>query len=563
MPPPHASSPGGAPRGGSAATAVLPALACVAREDAMTTVSVPAAGNLDLRNVVLHRNLSTAALVEMAVQRGEGRLASNGALVCDTGDRTGRSPNDKLLEDTPAIHDAIEWGKVNQPISPENFARVEALAMQHLAAQSELFRFDGYAGADPNYRLRVSVITEEAWHALFARTLFINARPEDQEGFEADWTIYNACNLRLPDYAEYGLRSPLAIIQSLEQKKVIIVGTRYAGEMKKSIFYAMNFDLPEMGVFPMHCSANVAAGDPTNVALFFGLSGTGKTTLSADPNRRLIGDDEHGWSDKGVFNIEGGCYAKCIKLSKETEPQIYNAIRFGSVLENVIIDPETREPDYDAAGKTENTRVTYPVSFIDNAQIPSVADHPKNVIFLTADAYGVLPPVSKLTREQAMYYFINGYTSKLAGTEAGVTEPQPNFSACFGGPFLPRPAMVYARMLAERIREHDADVWLLNTGWTGGPYGVGHRFKLVYTRAFVTAILSGSLRNVEFETDEVFGLHMPVDVTGVPRDVLHPRNTWKDKAAYDAQAKKLAGLFRQNDAKYDIDSTVRAAGPRV
>ncbi|HRQ74898.1 MAG TPA: phosphoenolpyruvate carboxykinase (ATP) [Phycisphaerales bacterium] len=525
----------------------------------MTTASaVPV---LDFPNATMHRNLSAAALIEMAIRRGEGVLASNGALVCDTGERTGRSPGDKFLEDTPGIHDTIDWGKVNQPVSPENFARVEALALAHLNKREDLFRFDGYAGADPKYRLKVSVITEEAWHSLFAKTLFINAPVEALSDFEPDWTIINACNLKLPNFAEYGLKAPLAILQSLEQRKVIIIGTRYAGEIKKSIFYAMNYDLPDMQVFPMHCSANVAKNDPTNVALFFGLSGTGKTTLSADPNRMLIGDDEHGWSDQGVFNIEGGCYAKCIKLSKEGEPEIWNAIRFGSVLENVIIDPDTRVPDYDSAKKTENTRVTYPVSFIENAKIPSVGGHPKNVIFLTADAFGVLPPVSKLSREQAMYYFINGYTSKLAGTEAGVTEPQPNFSSCFGAPFFPRPAMVYAQMLAERIEQHDADVWLLNTGWTGGPYGEGHRFKLAYTRAFVTAILDGSLRNVKFEKHPIFGLNMPTHAPNVPDEVLNPRNTWKDKAAYDAKAKQLASLFRQNDAKYKITDAVRAAGP--
>ncbi len=530
----------------------------------MTTVTAASerAASLEFGQAVVHRNLSVPHLIEFAIRRGEGTLASNGALNVDTGDRTGRSPNDKFLEDTPGIHDSIGWGKVNQPISPENFARLEVLARNYLGQKKELFRFDGYAGADPDYRLKVSVVTEEAWHSLFAKTLFINADPADLANFEPDWTILNACNLRIDNPADYGLNSPLAIIQSLEQRKVIIIGTRYAGEIKKSIFYAMNYDLPEMGVFPMHCSANVDKDDPSNVALFFGLSGTGKTTLSADPNRPLIGDDEHGWSDKGVFNIEGGCYAKCIRLSQEGEPQIWNAIRFGSVLENVILDPVTRIPDYDDASKTENTRVTYPVSYIPGAVIPSVGGHPKNVIFLTADAYGVLPPVSKLTREQAQYYFINGYTSKLAGTEAGVTEPTPNFSACFGGPFLPRPAMVYADMLAKRVEEHSADVWLLNTGWTGGPYGTGSRFKLSWTRAFVTAILNGSLRNADFSTDEIFGLHIPNEVQGVPRDVLHPRNTWSDKAAYDEKARHLAKLFRENDARYEITPEVRAAGPK-
>ncbi len=527
----------------------------------MTTASAPP--TLEFGNATVHRNLAVATLIEHAIRREEGILASNGALMCDTGDRTGRSPGDKFLEDTPGVHDSIDWGKVNQPISPENFARLEEKARAYLAGKDDLYRFDGFAGADAAYRLRVSVITEEAWHSLFAKTLFINARPEDLDGFDPDWTILNACNLQLDDFAEYGLKSPLAIVQSLEQKKVIIFGTRYAGEIKKSIFYAMNYDLPEMGVFPMHCSANVARDDDSSVALFFGLSGTGKTTLSADPNRNLIGDDEHGWSDRGVFNVEGGCYAKCIKLSKEGEPEIWDAIRFGSVLENVVLDPDSREPDYDSAAKTENTRVTYPVNFIENAVIPSVGGHPKNVIFLTADAFGVLPPVAKLTPEQAMYFFINGYTSKLAGTEAGVTEPQPNFSPCFGGPFLPRPPMVYADMLVERVRKHGSDVWLLNTGWTGGPYGKGRRFRLAYTRAFVTAILDGSLREAEYETHPIFGLHIPKQAPNVPSDVLNPRQTWDDGEAYDIKAKDLARRFRENDAKYEISDAVRAAGPKV
>jgi phosphoenolpyruvate carboxykinase (ATP) len=533
----------------------------------MTTATIaPAAysaNRLDFGSAKVHRNLAVPHLIEIAIKRGEGVLAANGALMCDTGERTGRSPNDKFLEDTPGIHNNIDWGKVNQPISPENFAKIEKLARNYLSKKTELFRFDGYAGADPSYRLKVSVIAEEAWHSLFCKTLFINAADKDLANFSPDWVILNACNLKLDNPRDYGVTSNLCIIQSLEQRKVIIVGTRYAGENKKSIFYAMNYDLPDMGVFPMHCSANVAKNDKDNVALFFGLSGTGKTTLSADPNRPLIGDDEHGWSDKGVFNIEGGCYAKCIKLSKEGEPQIWNAIKFGSVLENVVLDPTTRVPDYDSAKKTENTRVTYPVSFIPDAVIPSVGGHPKNVIFLTADAYGVLPPVSKLTREQAQYYFINGYTSKLAGTEAGVTEPQPNFSACFGGVFLPRPPMVYAEMLAKKIDKHGCDVWLLNTGWTGGPYGTGSRFKLAYTRAFITAILDGSLRNANYVEHPIFGLHMPTSASGVPDEVLNPRNTWKDKAAYDEKAKALAKLFRGNDGKYKISDAVRAAGPKA
>ena len=517
---------------------------------------------LTFETATVHRNIGTARLVEMALHRGEGVLAANGALACDTGEHTGRSPKDKFLEDTPGIHDSIAWGNVNRPVSPETFALLEERARAYLAQKEELFRFDGFAGADERYRLGVSVVTEEAWHCLFASTLFIRSTPEEAADFDPDWCILNACNLKVDDWKELGLNSEACIIQSIEQKKVIIFGTRYAGEIKKSIFYAMNYDMPDCDVFPMHCSANVDAEDDTNVALFFGLSGTGKTTLSADPDRPLIGDDEHGWSDQGVFNFEGGCYAKCIKLTEETEPQIWNAIRFGSVLENTVLDEQTRVPDYDDGSKTENTRVTYPVNFIPGARIPSVGGHPKNVIFLAADAFGVLPPVSKLTREQAMYYFINGYTSKLAGTEAGVTEPQPNFSPCYGGPFLPREPMVYADWLARRCDEHAVDVWLLNTGWTGGPYGTGERFSLSYTRAFVTAILDGTLRNVDFIEDPIFGLWMPKSAPNVPSDVLHPRSTWEDVDAYDAQARRLAGLFRDNDGTYDLSDEVRAAGPR-
>ena len=525
----------------------------------MALVTAP----LNFGSATIHANLAAALLVESALRRGEGVLASNGALQCDTGARTGRSPDDKYLEDTAGIHANIHWGKVNQPISPENFEKLKVAALAHLSAQTDLYRFDGYAGADPKFRLKVSVFTEKAWHSLFAKTLFLNAQQEELATFKSDWTIINACGLKLTDPAAFGLKTNIGIVQSLEKRTVVIVGTEYAGEMKKSIFFAMNYDLPDMGVFPMHCSCNVDRKDDANVALFFGLSGTGKTTLSADPNRDLVGDDEHGWSSTGVFNIEGGCYAKCIKLSKEGEPEIWNAIKFGSVLENVVLDAKTRVPDFDSAAKAENTRVTYPVSYIAHAKTPSVASHPKNVVFLSADAFGVLPPVSKLSPEQAMYYFLNGYTSKLAGTEAGVKEPQPNFSPCFGGPFLPRAPMVYAELLADRIRTHGANVWLLNTGWTAGPYGVGHRFKLAYTRAFVTAILNGSLAKATFETHPIFGLSIPTAVEGVPSDVLNPRNTWADKAAYDAKASELAKKFRENESKFKMSDAVIAAGPPV
>ncbi len=528
---------------------------------------------LDLSQNRVLKNAPSSELVERAIANGEGKLAANGALVCLTGDRTGRSPKDKHLEDVAAVHDKIWWGKVNTPLTPEQFDGALEIATRHLNSRPKLYMFEGYAGADATHRLGVQVVTEQAWHALFAQTLFIvqgtqaaGVKPgEKTPEFKKDWTILNAGKYRLTaeDQARLGVKSPVLIAQSLTRKTVVIIGTEYAGEMKKSIFYAMNYDMPEQGVFPMHCSCNVDKKTGENPALFFGLSGTGKTTLSADPNRALIGDDEHGWSNTGVFNFEGGCYAKCIKLSKEGEPQIWNAIRFGSVLENVVMDDATRTPDYDSAKLTENTRVTYPVEFIQDAVIPSVCGHPKNVIFLTADAYGVMPPVSKLTPEQAMYYFINGYTSKLAGTEAGVTEPQPNFSPCFGGVFLPRPPAVYAKMLAEKIKSHGANVWLLNTGWTGGAYGTGQRFKLSYTRAFVTAILSGSLANAKFAPDDIFGLNLPDAVPGVPSEVLHPRNTWADKAAYDTQARKLAKLFRDNDAGFEMPDAVRKAGPRA
>jgi len=536
-------------------------------EKVMSQNASPLAG-LDLSPSRVHRNVSVARLVEEAIRRGEGCLASNGGLVALTGDRTGRSPKDKHLEDTAKVHDKIGWGGFNTPITPANFDLVLKIAIDHLNSRKDLFCFEGFVGADPQYRLGAQVITEQAWHNLFIRTLFI---PTDSKAagpnavWKHDWTILNAGKRRLTteEQAVLGVKSPVLIAQSLERKLVVIIGTEYAGEMKKSLFYAMNYDMPELGVFPMHCSCNVDKKDPSNVALFFGLSGTGKTTLSADPNRALVGDDEHGWSDRGAFNFEGGCYAKCIKLTKEGEPQIWNAIKFGSVLENLDINPETRVADYDSQKYTENTRATYPIDYIDGALIPSMSGHPKNVVFLTADAFGVMPPVAKLSREQAMYYFINGYTSKLAGTELGVTEPTPNFSACFGSPFLPRPPKVYAEMLAGKVAKHNADVWLLNTGWTGGPYGTGSRFKLAYTRAFVTAILNGTLKNAKFTPDPIFGLALPDKVEDVPSEVLQPRNTWKNGAEYDTKATELAKKFRDNDKKFDMPEAVRAAGPRV
>ncbi|WP_312145972.1 phosphoenolpyruvate carboxykinase (ATP), partial [Lysinibacillus capsici] len=465
----------------------------------------------------------------------------------ETGKYTGRSPKDKYTVEEESTKDQIDWGKVNQPISSEVFDNLYVKVIKYLKERDELFVFKGFAGADKDSQLSIQVINEYAWHNLFAHQLFIRPTADELASHVADFTVISAPNFKA-DPAVDGTASETFIIVSLEKKIILIGGTEYAGEMKKSIFGIMNYLLPQQGILSMHCSANV--GEAGDVALFFGLSGTGKTTLSADPDRKLIGDDEHGWSDNGVFNIEGGCYAKTINLSAEKEPEIYNAIRFGSVLENVAVDPETRICDYDDGSLTENTRVAYPIQYIENIVDPSVAGHPKTIIFLTADAFGVLPPISKLTKEQAMYHFLSGFTSKLAGTERGVTEPEPVFSTCFGSPFLPLPATVYAEMLGQKIDEHGAQVYLVNTGWTGGEYGTGSRMKLSYTRTMVRAAIDGKLADVETTQDAVFGLHIPKAVEGVPSEVLNPREAWADKAAYDAKAAELAGLFNENFKKF-------------
>jgi len=509
----------------------------------------------------VYYDLSPAALVEHAIRKNEGILAANGALTVTTGKYTGRSPKDKFIIDYPEIHDTIAWGSINQPMDPERFERLFEKALDY-ASKKELYVFRGYVGADPAYRMPIRVINEFAWQNLFAHQLFI--RPTSKEelaNHQAEFTVLALPTMQA-DPAVDGTHSEAFILVSFKERVVLIGGTHYAGEMKKSIFSVLNYLLPEKNVCPMHCSANMGANG--DVALFFGLSGTGKTTLSADPKRRLIGDDEHGWSANGIFNFEGGCYAKCINLSAEKEPQIYAAIRFGSVLENVILDPDTRVPDYDDASRTENTRAAYPIDYIPNAQIPGIGGHPNVVVFLTADAFGVLPPVAKLTPEQAMYHFMSGYTSKLAGTERGITEPQATFSACFGAPFLPRPVPVYAKLLGEKIREHNARVYLINTGWTGGPYGIGKRMNLPYTRAIVDAVLSGELEKASFVEDPIFRVLVPTTCPNVPAEVLQPRNTWQDKAAYDEQARKLARLFAENFAKFtNVDPAVAAAGPRV
>ncbi|WP_227936523.1 phosphoenolpyruvate carboxykinase (ATP) [Alkalihalobacillus deserti] len=526
----------------------------------MKTISLQS----ELENLVLEDNvqlnLPISSLIEKALMRGEGNLTSTGALNVETGAYTGRSPKDKFIVNESSITDKIEWGPVNQPIEKDVFTALYQKVIGHLGTKEELFVSDGFAGADQSYRLPLKVINEFAWHQIFARQLFI--RPTGLEDKKQDnaFTIISAPTFKADPIID-GTRSEAFVIISFEERVVLIGGTEYAGEMKKSIFSVMNFLLPEQDVLSMHCSANV--GSEGDVALFFGLSGTGKTTLSADPNRSLIGDDEHGWSGNGVFNIEGGCYAKCVNLSEEKEPQIWNAIRFGSVLENVVVNQQTGQPDFDDISLTENTRAAYPIELIPNALTPSVSGHPNTIIFLTADAFGVLPPISKLTKEQAMYHFLSGYTSKLAGTERGVTSPEATFSTCFGAPFLPLPAARYAEMLGEKIDQHDVNVYLVNTGWSGGAYGVGNRMNLKYTRAMVQAALTGELRSVETVTDDIFGLHIPVHCPGVPDHVLQPRDTWEDKNAYDVKAKELATNFKDNFLKFDVVSEqIKNAGPK-
>ena len=490
---------------------------------------------------------SVATLVEKASKRGESKITADGAIVSETGKYTGRSPNDRFIVEEAETKDKISWGKVNKPISAEVFDKLYDKVTNYLAEKDELFVFKGFAGADKDAQLSIQVINEYAWHNLFVHQLFIRPTEEELKTHETQFTVVSAPSFKA-DPAVDGTNSEAFVMISFEKRTVLIGGTEYAGEMKKSIFSVMNYLLPQEGILPMHCSANV--GEDGKSALFFGLSGTGKTTLSADADRKLIGDDEHGWSNNGVFNIEGGCYAKCINLSEEKEPEIYNAIRFGSVLENVVIDDASRVADYDDNKLTENTRVAYPIDYIDNIVVPSAAGHPKTIIFLTADAFGVLPPISKLTKDQAMYHFLSGFTSKLAGTERGVTEPEATFSSCFGEPFLPLHPTEYADMLGEKIDEHQANVFLVNTGWTGGEYGVGKRMELKYTRAMVRAALNGELDNVETETNAIFGLEMPTAIEGVPSDLLNPRNVWESGEAYDATAKKLADLFRENFKRF-------------
>jgi phosphoenolpyruvate carboxykinase (ATP) len=512
-----------------------------------------------LKTNKVHSNLHSGVLVEHAVRRGEGLLADNGAFVGYTGKYTGRSPKDKFTVKDEVTSELVNWGDSNQPFDSDKFDALYERVVASLRGK-ELFVQDLFSGADPKYRLPVRVINEYAWHNLFVRALFVRPTEEELKTHHAEFTILSAPEFQANPQRD-GTRSEAFVIVNFTRKIILIGGTKYAGEMKKSIFGIMNFLLPQRNVFPMHCSANVGKNGVT--ALFFGLSGTGKTTLSADPERLLIGDDEHGWSPTGIFNFEGGCYAKCIRLSKESEPQIWNAIRFGSVLENVTLDNVTHVPDYNDDSRTENTRCAYPVDYIEGAVIPGMGGHPKNVIFLTADAFGVLPPISKLNADQAMYHFLSGYTAKVAGTEAGVKEPQPNFSTCFASPFIPLRPKVYAEMLGRRMQEHGSQCWLVNTGWFGGPYGTGSRMKLAYTRAMVNAAIEGALENVEFETDPAFGLTVPKSVPGVPSEFLHARDAWKDKAAYDKTAADLSARFAKNFEKFDVPAHLKSAGPGI
>src|SRR5437870_907468 len=508
----------------------------------------------------LHRNLTPSQLYEHALRRREGIVTNSGPFAAVTSPHTGRSPNDKFLVQEPDSRHRIWWGRVNQPIAPEKFDRLKADVQAHLSGQ-ELFVRDVYAGADPNFRLPIRFITPNAWHALFVYNMFLRPADGELSHFAPGFEVLHAPEFQA-DPRIHGTKSGTFIVVSFAQRTILIGGTRYAGELKKSIFTILNYLLPLKGVLSMHCSANV--GKQGDCALFFGLSGTGKTTLSADPERRLIGDDEHGWSDAGIFNFEGGCYAKVIRLSREGEPEIYATTEmFGTVLENVDVNPETGAVDLNSQRITENTRASYPIHYIPNHVPEGMAGHPKHIVFLTCDAFGLMPSLAQLTPEQAMYHFLSGYTAKVAGTERGVTEPKETFSACFGAPFLPLPPTVYAQMLGERIARHGVKVWLVNTGWTGGPYGTGSRMKLPHTRTMVRAALAGELDRAAFKKDPVFGFEVPTAVPGVPADVLVPRATWADPAAYDAQARELARMFRENFEQYrpQVSEAVAGAGP--
>ncbi|PZO64769.1 MAG: phosphoenolpyruvate carboxykinase (ATP) [Paracoccus denitrificans] len=508
---------------------------------------------------VVHYNLLEPALMEAAIRRGEGHLGLGGTLLVKTGAKTGRSPKDKFVVRTPSVEDSIWWDN-NAPMEPDAFARLRDDMLAHMQGK-EYFVQDLFGGADPEQRLDVRVVSELAWHNLFIRHLLRRPEASELADFTPDWTIINCPSFKA-DPARHGCRTDTVIAINFDEKQILIANTEYSGENKKGVFTLLNYILPERGVMPMHCSANHAIGDADDVAIFFGLSGTGKTTLSQDPSRILIGDDEHGWSDKGTFNFEGGCYAKTINLSPEAEPEIYaTTSRFATVIENMIYDPDTLELDFTDGSITENIRCAYPLDAISNASPTGMAGQPKHVVMLTSDAYGVMPPIARLTPAQAMYHFLSGFTSKTPGTEDGVLEPQPTFSTCFGAPFMPRRPEEYGRLLEQRIKASGADCWLVNTGWTGGPFGTGKRMPIKATRALLAAALDGSLNNAEFRKDPNFGFDVPIAVPGVDAKLLDPRQTWADGAAYDAQAEKLKGMFRANFAKYEdkVEQDVRDA----
>ena len=508
----------------------------------------------------VYRNLTVNNLVEIAVQKNEGIVTSTGSLSVKTGKYTGRSPDDRYIVYDDETHENVDWGKINHQFPTGKFDKIFE-KMKKFVEGKELFVFDGFAGADKENRLPIRVLTDHAWQSLFARQLFVRPSSAELETHEPEFTVISLNDFEAIPEVD-GTNSNVFILINLSKKLVLICGTSYAGEIKKSIFSVMNYILPARGVFPMHCSANI--GKDGDTSLFFGLSGTGKTSLSADPNRMLIGDDEHGWSDKGTFNFEGGCYAKCINLNEEAEPQIWNAIKSGAVLENVVIEKQTLKPDFNDSRLTENTRAAYPLEYIPGAVIPSVGEHPKVVVFLTADARGVLPPVSKLTKEGAMFHFMSGYTSKLAGTERGIKEPKAVFSECFAAPFMPRYASVYAKMLGEKIIKHNTVVYLINTGWSGGPYGVGDRIKIQYSRAMVTAALTGALDIVKYTHNDLFNLDIPTECPNVPSEILDPKNTWIDKDSYDLSARKLAQMFIDNFEKFkNVSQDIKNAGPKI
>jgi phosphoenolpyruvate carboxykinase (ATP) len=514
-------------------------------------------------SATIHANLGTAALVEHALAKNEGKLTAHGALLVETGKFTGRSVKDKYIVRDATTEENINWGAINQPMSPEHFANLKADFLQALETQPELYVADLFGGSQPEYRVNVRVVSQMAWHSLFVRTLLVRPTADEVASFAPEYTIINLPSFKA-DPARHGCRSDTVIAVNFTEKLILIGNTEYSGEMKKGVFGLLNYLLPAQGVMPMHCSANIGADGKS--AIFFGLSGTGKTTLSADASRTLIGDDEHGWSDQAVFNFEGGCYAKMINLSAEGEPEIYATTRmFGTILENVAIDEDTRELDFTDASKTENTRGAYPIEFIPNSSEKNLGPAPSNVIMLTADAFGVLPPISRLTADQAMYYFLSGYTAKVAGTEIGVTEPEATFSTCFGAAFMPRHPSVYGNLLKKRIAEGHAQCWLVNTGWTGGKYGTGKRMPIKATRALLNAALDGSLNDVEFRVDPNFGFEVPVAVPGVDTAILDPRTTWADGADYDATAAKLVQLFVTNFAQFEqyVDEGVRASGPQA